>query len=100
MSRVYNLSAGPAVLPEEVLEEIAAEVMNYHGSGMSVMEMSHRSKVYQQIPEVSFRFVDDPLVSLGTMAHLHNGHTGALIVEHLGGSFFQHLFRQDRGTCG
>ena len=47
--RTYNFSAGPAMMPEEVLEEIAAEVMNYHGSGMSVMEMSHRSKVYQQI---------------------------------------------------
>ena len=47
--RTYNFSAGPAMMPEEVLEEIAAEVMNYHGSGMSVMEMSHRSKPYQQI---------------------------------------------------
>ena len=47
--RTYNFSAGPAMMPEEVLEEIAAEVMNYHGSGMSVMEMSHRSKVFQQI---------------------------------------------------
>ena len=41
--RTYNFSAGPAMMPEEVLEEIAAEVMNYRGSGMSVMEMSHRS---------------------------------------------------------
>ena len=47
--RVYNFSAGPAMMPEPVLEEIAAEVMNYHGSGMSVMEMSHRSKVFQDI---------------------------------------------------
>ena len=47
--RTYNFSAGPAMMPEEVLEEIAAEVMNYRGSGMSVMEMSHRSKVFQQI---------------------------------------------------
>ncbi len=47
--RVYNFSAGPAMMPEEVLEEVAAEVLNYRGSGMSVMEMSHRSKVYQQI---------------------------------------------------
>ena len=43
--RVYNFSAGPAMMPESVLEEIAAEVLNYHGSGMSVMEMSHRSPV-------------------------------------------------------
>ena len=47
--RVYNFSAGPATMPVEVLEEVAAEVLNYKGSGMSVMEMSHRSKVYQQI---------------------------------------------------
>ena len=47
--RIYNFSAGPAMMPEPVLEEIAAEVLNYRGSGMSVMEMSHRSKVFQQI---------------------------------------------------
>ena len=47
--RVYNFSAGPAMMPEEVLEEIASEMMNYRGSGMCVMEMSHRSKVFQQI---------------------------------------------------
>ena len=49
MSRVYNFSAGPAVLPEEVLKEAADEMMDYKGSGMSVMEMSHRSKVYDTI---------------------------------------------------
>ena len=49
MSRVYNFSAGPAVLPEEVLKEAAAEMLDYQGTGMSVMEMSHRSKAYQQI---------------------------------------------------
>ena len=49
MSRVYNFSAGPAVLPEEVLREAADEMMDYKGSGMSVMEMSHRSKVYDTI---------------------------------------------------
>ena len=49
MSRVYNFSAGPAVLPEEVLREAANEMFDYRGSGMSVMEMSHRSKVYQTI---------------------------------------------------
>ncbi|MCI6676131.1 MAG: 3-phosphoserine/phosphohydroxythreonine transaminase [Clostridiales bacterium] len=49
MSRVYNFSAGPAVLPEEVLKEAAAEMLDYEGSGMSVMEMSHRSKVYDKI---------------------------------------------------
>ena len=49
MSRVYNFSAGPAVLPESVLQSAAAEMMDYNGSGMSVMEMSHRSKTYQKI---------------------------------------------------
>lgn len=49
MSRVYNFSAGPAVLPEEVLKEAAEEMLDYHGSGMSVMEMSHRSKWFQEI---------------------------------------------------
>ncbi|MBO7600284.1 MAG: 3-phosphoserine/phosphohydroxythreonine transaminase, partial [Lachnospiraceae bacterium] len=49
MSRVYNFSAGPATMPLPVLEEIQAELLDYKGSGMSVMEMSHRSKVYQQI---------------------------------------------------
>ncbi len=49
MSRVYNFSAGPAVLPEEVLKEAADEMMDYKGTGMSVMEMSHRSKAYDKI---------------------------------------------------
>ena len=49
MSRVYNFSAGPAVLPEEVLREAAAEMMDYQGTGMSVMEMSHRSKAFENI---------------------------------------------------
>lgn len=49
MSRVYNFSAGPAVLPEEVLREVAEEMMDYHGTGMSVMEMSHRSAAFQEI---------------------------------------------------
>ena len=49
MHRVYNFSAGPAVLPESVLAEAAAEMMDYKGTGMSVMEMSHRSKAYQVI---------------------------------------------------
>ena len=49
MGRIYNFSAGPAMLPEEVLKTAAEEMMDYHGCGMSVMEMSHRSKVYQGI---------------------------------------------------
>ena len=46
MARVYNFSAGPAVLPEEVLSRAGSEILDYQGSGMSVMEMSHRSKVF------------------------------------------------------
>lgn len=49
MSRVYNFSAGPAVLPEEVLREAAEEMLDYKGTGMSVMEMSHRSKAFEGI---------------------------------------------------
>ena len=49
MKRVYNFSAGPAVLPEEVLKEVAEEMLDYHGSGMSVMEMSHRTKLFDEI---------------------------------------------------
>ena len=49
MIRVYNFSAGPAVLPEEVLREAQAEMMDYNSTGMSVMEMSHRSKAFDQI---------------------------------------------------
>ena len=49
MARVYNFSAGPAVLPEEVLKEAADEMLDYRGTGMSVMEMSHRSKAFETI---------------------------------------------------
>ncbi len=49
MSRVYNFSAGPSCLPEEVLQACAAEMMDYQGTGQSVMEMSHRSKAYEPI---------------------------------------------------
>ncbi|MFA9465854.1 MAG: 3-phosphoserine/phosphohydroxythreonine transaminase [Velocimicrobium sp.] len=49
MARVYNFSAGPAVLPEEVLNEAAEEMLDYKGCGMSVMEMSHRSKMFEEI---------------------------------------------------
>ena len=78
-NRTYNFSAGPATMPEPVLEEIRDEMMNYRGSGMCVMEMSHRSPVYQQIideaeqdpvvvgdvhqvPQVLLSLVDDLLV--------------------------------------
>ena len=51
MGRVYNFSAGPAVMPEEVLKEVAQEMLDYRGCGMSVMEMSHRSKMFENIIE-------------------------------------------------
>lgn len=53
MSRVYNFSAGPAVLPEEVLKSAAEEMLDYNGTGMSVMEMSHRSKAFKEIIETA-----------------------------------------------
>ncbi|MGI6105484.1 MAG: 3-phosphoserine/phosphohydroxythreonine transaminase [Raoultibacter sp.] len=53
MSRVYNFSAGPAVLPEEVLKQAAEEMLDYRGSGMSVMEMSHRSAPFAEIIETA-----------------------------------------------
>ena len=46
--RIYNFSAGPSILPEEVLESVRDNLMNYEGSGMCVMEMSHRSKAYRR----------------------------------------------------
>ena len=49
MSRVYNFSAGPAVLPEEVLQKAAAEMLDYNGCGMSINEMSHRSKTFDEV---------------------------------------------------
>ncbi len=61
MGRVYNFSAGPAVLPEEVLRDAAAEMLDYNGSGMSVMEMSHRSKVYEEIIEEAEKDIRDLL---------------------------------------
>ncbi len=53
MARVYNFSAGPAVLPEEVLKKAASEMLDYNGTGMSVMEMSHRSKAFDSIIETA-----------------------------------------------
>jgi len=61
--RIYNFSAGPATMPVEVLEEVAAEMLNYHGSGMCVMEMSHRSKVYQTI-------IDEAEADLRELMHI------------------------------
>ena len=51
MARVYNFAAGPATLPEPVLEQAAQEMLDWHGSGVSVMEMSHRGKEFISIAE-------------------------------------------------
>ena len=59
MGRVYNFSAGPAVLPEEVLKEAAAEMLDYEGTGMSVMEMSHRSKAFDGIIKTAEQDIRD-----------------------------------------
>ena len=63
MPRVYNFSAGPAVLPEEVLREAAEEMLDYKGTGMSVMEMSHRSKAFEQIIGDAEKSLRDLMVS-------------------------------------
>lgn len=63
MRHIYNFSAGPAVLPEPVLQEAADEMMNYKGSGMSVMEISHRSALFQSI-------IDEAEHDLRTLMHI------------------------------
>ncbi len=69
MSRVYNFSAGPAVLPEEVLQEAADEMLDYKGSGMSVMEMSHRSKTYDNIIKEAEADLRELLLGRGRRCH-------------------------------
>ncbi len=59
MSRVYNFSAGPAVLPEEVLKQAAAEMLDYQGSGMSINEMSHRSKTFDNVIKTAEQDIRD-----------------------------------------
>ena len=61
MMTVYNFSAGPAVLPKEVLQQAAAEMLDWHGCGMSVMEMSHRGKEFMSILEEAQRDVRELL---------------------------------------
>ncbi len=61
MSRVYNFSAGPSMMPEAVLKKAAAEMLDYQGSGQSVMEMSHRSKVFQSILDETIALVKEVL---------------------------------------
>ena len=62
-NRVYNFSAGPSMLPVEVLEKVQKDLLNYEGSGQSVMEMSHRSKEYQKI-------IDDAEADLRELMHI------------------------------
>ena len=68
MARVFNFSAGPSMLPESVLSRAAAEIMDYHGSGQSVMEMSHRSKVFEEIMDeaqnLSDRYFQCPIITI------------------------------------
>ncbi len=59
MSRVYNFSAGPAVLPEEVLKKAAEEMLDYHGCGMSINEMSHRSKTFDEVIQTAEQDIRD-----------------------------------------
>ncbi|MBQ7678539.1 MAG: 3-phosphoserine/phosphohydroxythreonine transaminase, partial [Butyrivibrio sp.] len=59
MSRVYNFSAGPAVLPEEVLQKAAAEMLDYQGCGMSINEMSHRTKTFDKVIETAEQDIRD-----------------------------------------
>src|SRR5689334_17477330 len=61
MARVYNFSAGPAVLPEPVLAQAAQEMLDWHGSGMSIMEMSHRGKEFISVYEQAERDLRDLL---------------------------------------
>ena len=67
MERVYNFSAGPAVLPEEVLKEAANEMLNYNGCGMSVMEMSHRTKEFETI-------LNDAIEDLRSLLNIPNNY--------------------------
>ena len=89
MSPVYNFNAGPALLPPAVLEQVQAELRDYQGRGMSIMEMSHRSKEFEAINasadaeeflEGGLGPGDDGLELLGAMAHLHDRHAATLIV--------------------
>jgi len=71
-NRVFNFSAGPSVLPVEVIEKVQSELLNYQGSGQSIMEMSHRSKELSHTETTLFFyfFVSGPLdiLSLERMA--------------------------------
>ena len=78
MERVYNFAPGPAMLPQQALETAAAEMLSYQGTGMSVMEMSHRSKGYQAIFDESVALLKDlmHIPDNYTVLLLHGGATG------------------------
>jgi len=67
--RVYNFSAGPAVLPEEVLREAQADLLEYKDSGMSVMEMSHRSKDFEDILFTAEKDLRQSVIFAGRSLH-------------------------------
>ena len=73
-NRIYNFSAGPSMLPVPVLERCAADMLNYQGSGMSVMEMSHRSKVYDGI-------IKETEAALGIQLLNRDGAHGSTLTE-------------------
>lgn len=80
MSRIYNFSAGPAILPEEVLVEAQRELVDYHGSGMSIMEMSHRGKEYSAVHE-------EAIANLGKLLGLGDDHAVLFLTGGASGQF-------------
>ena len=86
MARVYNFSAGPAVLPEEVLKEAADEMLDYKGCGMSVMEMSHRSKMFQQIIDEAEQDIRDLMGQRRDLLPPRQRYEGLCLYRHVGGS--------------
>ena len=113
MSRVYNFSAGPAVLPEEVLKEAQEEMLDYRGCGMSVMEMSHRSKPFAAIMEAAEQDIRD-LMGIPDnyrVLFLQGGASTQFamipmnlmknkVADYIVSGFAQHLLGQNGGTGG
>ena len=109
MSRIFNFSAGPAVLPEEVLARAGDEMLDWRGTGMCVMEMSHRGKEFmsiaaeaekdlrdrQQLAQVFFRLGGDRHEFPAAMAHFHHAHAGAAPIEHFVAGAREHFLGQD-----
>lgn len=80
MSRIFNFSAGPAILPEDVLREAQADLVDYKGSGMSIMEMSHRGKEYDAVHQ-------EALANLRTLLKLPDSHAVLLLQGGASGQF-------------